>query len=320
MKQLVALLTLVFLFQISAAQTKKVWIDTDILTGKPRKDVDDALALIMALRDTTLEIVGISTVQNVDYSMEVTKKLLDWYAPARNIAIYNGANGSVESGKVTDASNAIIAALEKEPMHILALGPITNIGTVMRQRQDLHSKIESITFCAGRKPGKLFNPGSGKVKFSDYNFDLDSKSIEPILASNIPFTLAGYDCSDSLFLDRSDFAHLKKSDHEGDKWLYKQLKKWESLWRVFMGSEKGFIPFDCATLGVFVNAEDFEMETTNSYVKVDKNDTKNQIKADSKPYLYVSKNEVGKRTDYCSYTKSLFKKKLLKAIDHPDFR
>lgn len=319
MKQFLSVLCLTLIVQISEAQIKKVWIDTDILTGKFKKDVDDALALVMALRDTSIEIVGISTVQNAVYSEKVTKKLLSWYAPNSHISVFKGADGSKDAGKETDASKAIIAALENGKLHILALGPVTNVATVLDQRKDLHSNIGSITFCAGRKPDMLFNPGSGKVKFSDYNFDLDPNSINPLLQSKVPFTLAGYDCSDSLFVDRSDFVHLKKSMNEGDRWLFKQLKNWESLWRVFMGSEKGFIPFDCATLGVLLYRDDFEIDLTTSYVQIDKNDTKNQVKTETKPYLYVG-TMGGKPTDYCSHTKAAFKNKLLRAIHHPDYR
>ena len=319
MKTLTFLLFLLFPFSLFSQQ--RVWIDTDIMIGKFRKDVDDGLALILILRDTTVEIEGISFVHGVDYADKVTTKLLNWYAPNRNIPTFKGSDDSTGFGKETDAVKAMIAALEKGPMAILALGPMTNVGTVLQLRPDLHKNITAISYCAGRKPGMLFSPGSGKVKFSDYNFDLDPKSSATLLETEIPVVLAGYDCSDSLFLNREDFIHLKKSDNKGDRWLFRQLKDWESLWSLFLGSKRGFIPFDCSTVGALLYADEFNIETEIlAFIKIDKNDTKYTVSTPTKQFFYVDENGEGKPVSYCDFTKQKFKKRLLHALNHPDYR
>ncbi|HEX4629961.1 MAG TPA: nucleoside hydrolase, partial [Chthoniobacterales bacterium] len=38
-----------------------VWIDTDVSIGSPFREVDDAFALLLAIRSPNLEIAGIST-------------------------------------------------------------------------------------------------------------------------------------------------------------------------------------------------------------------------------------------------------------------
>ena len=319
MKTLTFFLFLLFPFSLFSQQ--RVWIDTDIMIGKFRKDVDDGLALILILRDTTVEIEGISFVHGVDYADKVTTKLLNWYAPNRNIPTFKGSDDSTGFGKETDAVKAMIAALEKGPMAILALGPMTNVGTVLQLRPDLHKNITAISYCAGRKPGMLFSPGSGKVKFSDYNFDLDPKSSATLLETEIPVVLAGYDCSDSLFLNREDFIHLKKSDNKGDRWLFRQLKDWESLWSLFLGSKRGFIPFDCSTVGALLYADEFNIETEiPAFIKIDKNDTKYTVSTPTKQFFYVDENGEGKPVSYCDFTKQKFKKRLLHALNHPDYR
>ncbi|MGK0384672.1 MAG: inosine-uridine nucleoside N-ribohydrolase, partial [Bacteroidia bacterium] len=97
---------LFLLFPFSLFSQQRVWIDTDIIIGKFRKDVDDGLALILILRDSTVEIEGISFVHGVDYADKVTSKLLHWYAPGRNIPTFKGSDDSTGFGKETDAVKA----------------------------------------------------------------------------------------------------------------------------------------------------------------------------------------------------------------------
>ncbi|MCF8276548.1 MAG: nucleoside hydrolase [Flavobacteriales bacterium] len=303
------------------AQKQRVWIDTDIMIGKFRRDVDDGLALILALRDTNLQIEGISFVHGVDYAEKVTGKLLNWYAADRNIPMFKGSDDSTGFGKETDAVKAMIAALDKGPMAILALGPMTNVGTVLKLRPDLHKNITAISYCGGRRPGMLFSPGSGKVRFSDYNFDLDPRSSAVLLETKVPVLLAGYDCSDSLFLSREDFIHLKKSDNKGDRWLYQQLKEWENLWSMFLGSKRGFIPFDCSTVGALFYANEFHTDASiPAFIKEDVNDSKHTVSTATKLYLLVDENGEGKSVSYCDLTKVAFKNRLLKAVNHPSYR
>lgn len=318
MKKVILLIGALAIFSHLQAQKQRVWVDTDIMIGKLKHDVDDGLALIMLLADTAIQIEGISFVHGVNYAQKVTEKMLGWYAPDRDIPLFKGADRASELGTATPAVEAIIVALEKGPMTILALGPMTNVATALQFRPDLHSNVLSVVYCAGRVPGMTFSPGSGKIKFSDYNFDLDPVSSELVLNSGVPMLLAGYDCSDSLFIAHEDFIHLKQNQRPGDKWLYHQLKEWEKLWRLFMGSEKGFIPFDCSTVGAFLYPNEFEIDgPIPAFIKVDKNDSKNTVSTANKPYLLVKDGAEGRPVSYCSYTKNQFKERLLRVMGSP---
>ncbi|MFM1877083.1 MAG: hypothetical protein RL266_2820 [Bacteroidota bacterium] len=313
----VVLLFLSPLFCMS--QKQRVWIDTDIMIGKFPRDVDDGLALILALSDTNIHIAGISFVHGVDYASEVTEILLKRYGRGLEIPTFKGADDSVQFGDETEATQALRKALQEGPLTILALGPMTNIGTVLENHPELASNVTRISYCAGRRPGQLFNPGSGKTRFSDYNFDLDPYATAMVLKAGVPMLLAGYDCSDDLFVSKEDFVHLRKSENATDKWLYRKLRSWHSLWRTFIGSKQGFIPFDVSTVGALLYPQEFDITPAiPSYIQVLKNDSKHIVKTPTKPYLIVLDNAAGRIVSYCNSTNSEFKTRLLHAIGHPD--
>lgn len=315
---LVFYLTLPFLAQ---AQKKRVWIDTDIMIGKFAHDVDDGLALLLILSKNNIQIEGISFVHGVKYAEKVTQKMLAGYASDRNIPVYKGADDSTQYLEKTDAVLAIAEALKEGPMTILALGPMTNLGTVVELYPELTKNIEKIAYCGGRTSNQILNPGNGKNNFSDYNFDLDPHATEVVLESDIPMLLAGYDCGDNFYLPKSDFIHLKKSERKIDRWMFRKLNNWYGLWRTFLGSKNGFIPFDCLTVGALFYPKQFEItEAIPAYIKVRENDSPHTVKTKTKRYLEVSKKEEGRIVSYCSATGNEFRSTLLKALNHPDHK
>ncbi|MCB0754324.1 MAG: nucleoside hydrolase [Flavobacteriales bacterium] len=320
MRNLVLSILLALPFLVNA-QKQRVWIDTDILMGKFAQDVDDGLALMMALSDTNIQIVGVSLVGNVNYGEKVTRKLLARFAPERNIPLYKGAEDSTYLLRETAAVTAMTQALQEGPLTIMALGPMTNIGSLLEMHPELRHNVKQITFCGGRRPLQSFSIPGGSSKFSDYNFDHDPKAMGLVLKANVPVLLSGFDCSEQLFLSKQEFLHLKKSDHETDRWIYRQLRSWHSLWKTFLGSKKGFIPFDCATVGALLYPSEFELTPAiPAYIKIRENDTRNTVKTKTKPYLEVDANEAGRIVSYCDETKAEFKKRLLKVLGHPDYK
>lgn len=317
-------LVLIFWFALpvlSKAQKTRVWIDTDIMIGKFAHDVDDGLALLLVLNDTNIQVEGISFVHGVKYAEKVTQKMLSGYASDLEIPTYRGADDSTEYLQKTDAVLALSEAMKEGPITILALGPMTNIATVVKLYPELTKNIENITYCGGRKPNQILNPGNGKNNFSDYNFDLDPHAAEVVLNSDVPLLLAGYDCGDNFYMTKTDFVHLKKSSRKIDRWLYRKLKNWHGLWRTFLGSKNGFIPFDCMTVGALFYPDQFEIsEAIPSYIKVRENDSPHTVKTKTKQYLEVSKNEDGRIVSYCSGTRNEFRSTLLKALNHPDYQ
>jgi len=315
MPYLILLLIFLCFGMTESKAQRRVWVDTDISSGKLKGDMDDALALLMLLRDPTVHIEGISLVHGVKHAEKVTHRLLGWYADGREIRVHVGADSYKEFGQRTDAIRALERALEQGPMMILALGPATNITTLLQLRPDLRPNVQAISFCAGRRPGMVFTPSGAKVRFSDYNFDLDTVAGRLLLQMDVPILLSGYDCSDSLFLSKADYRHMKKSDHKGDRWFYRNMSRWEWVWRSFLGVKGGFIPFDCSTVGALLHSDEFETETDiPAFVEMQQNDSPQLIRAAQKSYLLVQQGRAGAAVDYCHFTRPEFKQRLLRVL------
>jgi pyrimidine-specific ribonucleoside hydrolase len=241
-------------------QPKRVWFDTDIIIGLPERaprEVDDGVTLIMALRQPSVELVGISIITEIDYGEEVTHRLLKWYnKTGKDIPVYKGSPFANDLGTENDATRAMAEALRKEKLTILALGPLTNVATLLMHHPELASQIEEIVFCIGRTADFPFNPGLGNYTVADYNFDKDTESMKVILNTDIPLVFSGFECSSSILLGIIDIDRLN-NESEADRWVYDQLVPWIQRGHALFGSE-GFIPYDTTVLGYLTHPEQFK--------------------------------------------------------------
>ena len=261
MKQLLILLCLPTLL-FAQNKPRRVWFDTDIMIGLPERaprEVDDGVTLIMALRQPDkIDLAGISTVTYVDYGYDVTQKILGWYnQTGKTIPVYKGSQNGSNTGVETDASRAIADALRKEKLAILALGPVTNVATVVMNHPELVPQIEEVVVCAGRTPGFPFRPGLEKVTVGDYNFERDTLAFRTLFDAGIKVVLSGFECSAYLLLGKTDIEFLERSPSEGDQWLYAQLRPWQERAKTLFGVE-GFIPYDTTPLGYLTHPEYFK--------------------------------------------------------------
>jgi pyrimidine-specific ribonucleoside hydrolase len=239
---------------------KKIWFDTDIMIGNPDRaprEVDDAITLMMTLKhQDKVKIVGISLITYVDYAYGITEKMLKWYGPNLSIPIYKGSDTCNDLGTENDATKALATALKKEKLTILALGPATNVATVLKNHPELASQIEEIVFCAGRTPDFHFRPGLEQHTVSDYNFEKDVESFKVVFDSGVKVVLSGFECSVYLFLGKTDYDFLN-NNFEGDKWVYDFLRPWSKRHEQLFGND-GFIPFDVTPLGYLTHPQYFK--------------------------------------------------------------
>jgi pyrimidine-specific ribonucleoside hydrolase len=249
---------LILLFCIKSNAQIKVWFDTDIMIGMPDKqarEVDDGITLIMAVKQPQIQIVGISSITYVDYSFDIINKILNWHNKGAAIPVYKGSAFANDLGIENEGTTALYQALKKEKLTILALGPMTNIATLIKNHPDIIPQIEKIAICAARTPDLPFNPGNGKLNVFDYNYEFDTASMDVLLHSSIPLKFAGYEPSSYTHIGNIDLASLDLT-LEADKWLFDMVQPWMELNEKYFGV-RGFIPFDCSTLGLVTHPEYF---------------------------------------------------------------
>jgi len=268
---------------------RRIWLDTDIMIGmkdKTPREVDDAIALIMALEHPDkVELVGISTITYANYSYEVAQKILGWYnKTGRTIPAYRGSDTAKDVGTENDATRALANALRKEKMPILAIGPLTNVATVVKNHPELIPQIEEVVVCGGRTAGLPFKPGLEKMSVGDYNFETDPESFRILFDAGVKMVLSGYECSVYTFLGKTDIEFLNNGK-KADQWVYNQLRPWQKFNEELFGVD-GFVPWDTTPLGYLTHPNYFKYyQDIPVRINVRQSDTE---PGQTKPYLEAS--------------------------------
>lgn len=255
---LIFILLLQYFLSVEAKQI--IWFDTDQLMGNPEnapREVDDAIALIMALRyHKELKIEGISLVTDVDYGYEITQRILKNYWAGDPIPVYRGSDTCEDLGTENEATRALANALRKQKMTIVAIGPATNVATVLRNHPELSERIEEIVFCAGRTPDYPFTLGLERVVVSDYNVDRDPEAFQVVLESGVPIVLSGFMASEYLFFGETDYEFLAKGD-DFEQYMYEQFIPWSKRVKLGFGI-MGFVPWDTTPVGYLTHPKFFK--------------------------------------------------------------
>lgn len=214
----------ILLVSICLAEPKKndplkVVIDTDF--AMPPQD--DALALMLALNSPELEIVGITTVagnRSQEQALVDVLRLLE-IADRTDLPVYAGADmplvhevsefaikshgewysndppekpvGGFPSKKA-EKDAAVDFLLQESRRHsgeisIIALGPLTNIATALRQDPGFEERVAKLFIMGG---AIAFLPeGAGNITpNAEFNFWVDPEAARTVLRSGIPIELS----------------------------------------------------------------------------------------------------------------------------------
>ena len=208
-----------------------VIIDTD-------PGVDDAIALLMALSCSELEVIGLTTTAgNVPLTPATrnTLALLE-YLNRTDIPVYKGASRPVRgrfayarhvhtvSGLTyglnepeikpakTGAVQFIGQTLLADPgaVSIIALGPLTNLARVLRRYKSALPAARRVIVMGGA----VATPGN-VTPYSEFNFYSDPTAARMVIESGVPMTLIDLAPCRQVFVSRAEAEELDSSSRAG---------------------------------------------------------------------------------------------------------
>jgi len=248
----------------------KVWFDTDI-----GGDIDDALALLLAMASNEIELLGVSTVfENTKARAQIVKKLLK-LGGFTNVPVYAGIGKPYNATKVyeddvildgypktytkevfgneivedVDCIEQIAKCLrENDDVNIVATGALTNISELIIRYPEECKKIKCLYIMGG----------AIKLNLNEFNFTCDPEAASNVISSDIKKKLVTLDCTFKCELSDEQINKLKSCESE----LVKRVMDMHSLWGY------GMILHDPLTMGVLL--DDFvKFEKGNILVEVE---------------------------------------------------
>lgn len=268
----------------------RVWIDTDPAMGLPGlHDPDDGWALLHALQNFPERLVGISlgygNTEDFDHQERLVRRFLVEFTtfragPAHTIPVVRGATGANDLGVQNEATDLLIAALEQNPMTILALGRLTTVATVLLLRPDLADRILAVYVNGGRRGPEPERPaldryvptiGPDAVRLPDTNFDDDFDAVEILLSSEIPVVVVPVEFNQHHPITRELLEGLMSSGSMGARYAAMQSRTWLGLFEGIGAA--GFWPFDVGVTLAYSHPELCQIETLGARIETGPNDT-----------------------------------------------
>ena len=205
---------------------RKIIIDTD-------GGGDDAAAVLLALAEPTVAVLGITTVFGNVSMVQATQNVLETVriagahvpvipgaatplvrSPLRFGSVY-GADGMGDCGLIPpaplpDAASAAeficrCARQCPDALEIVSLAPTTNLALALRTDPEAMRRVKHI-WSMGTAG---FGPGNA-TPVAEFNVFLDAEAYDALLRSGIPLTVAGFDlCLGAAALTDDDLARLR---------------------------------------------------------------------------------------------------------------
>lgn len=207
---------------------RKFIIDTD--TGS-----DDAVALMMALLDDSVEVLGITTVcGNVPLEYATPNALMTVEICGKETPVYEGCSklllrelitavrvhgddGMGDMNLIHPESKAqtqhavdyILETVKNNPgeVEIVTLGPLTNIAMAILRDSNIMKKVKHVYTMGTAGLGR-----GNTTAVACFNVYVDADAFDIFIKSGIPITIVGFDmCLGEAALNKEDMAYLSSS-------------------------------------------------------------------------------------------------------------
>ncbi len=211
----------------------KVIIDTDI-----GDDVDDALALALAVNSPELDIVGVTTVfRNTALRAKLAKRLLQVFGRP-DIPVIKGiekplvndwdktlvppqvkaVEGDIEIDEAINAVDFITEAIVNslDQVLLITLGPLTNVATALAKEPRLKGKTRICMM------GGMYSQA-----FPEWNIYCDPEAARIVFDSGIPITMVGLDVTLKCRLNEADMNKIRSFGSKKTRFLSTLITIWQ---------------------------------------------------------------------------------------------
>jgi purine nucleosidase len=247
-------------------------LDTDI-----GSDVDDALALLLALASPEVDLLGVTIVDgDVDLRARIAARLLGM-AGRSDIPIFKGRSDPLGPGRMPsmhghegrglldlpyDGPEATIDDLpaeawlvehsRKEPFHLVAIGPYTNVATAIESDPTIVHRLLHVTAMGGmvyyngyaKEWRRFLAQNSIDPASPDHNTASDPTAALILARSGIPITWIPIEVTLKAPLGRQVLQILQEIGTPLSKSLRKLLLIWHERWQQLF-DQNHHPPFPC---------------------------------------------------------------------------
>lgn len=220
---------------LAAEKPIPVVLDTDI-----GDDIDDALALALALQSPELEVRAVNTVlQHRERRADLIWKILQLY-DRTDIPVGMGAEQPLLTPPRTGIVNQTRALAPDERMpedrrrngisllidtcmnapdkvSVVAYGPLTNVALALKTEPRIAAKIERLVLMNG----VFLRPQV------EYNTTRDPEAASIVFGSGIPITVVGLDVTTQCRLDSGHLRQIAESSLPNVKFIHQLIRLWQ---------------------------------------------------------------------------------------------
>lgn len=215
---------------MSAREKRRILIDTDMGS-------DDAVALIMALRSSAVEVMAITVVAgnvgveqatlNALYTCELCQAEVPVYSGASRPLVrdlemadwFHGADGLGDHGyapryRRAEAEHAVETILrvaaENPGIEIITLGPLTNMALALHRNPDLARSISRCVVMGGAPSCE-----GNVTPAAEFNIWVDPEAAREVFRSSLPIEMIGWQlCRGEAVINEADIAKLRSLNSE----------------------------------------------------------------------------------------------------------
>jgi len=222
---------------------ERVILDTDTGTGVPGAEVDDGLAILFAIQDPNIELVAITTVYgNVNVHQATVNALKVVEIAGQNIPVFEGCPRPLKYSRAIDprvkepiggfpslassgahAVEFIARQISANPnqITIVAVGPLTNIATLLTQYPDAARLVKRIIIMGGNI-GWVGNI----TPQAEFNFWMDAEAADIVLHSGANILLVPLDITRQVLFTFNDLQEICTDGSAAAEWLKQTLTPW----------------------------------------------------------------------------------------------